>query len=137
MECPEKKRLTDNQRRLLAIALSKYDLMMRALISKAKDTVEMVKPEEKLSSNLEFKAKGHACFEKLSNYVDKTGVKIPIFATASKYVHQNLSGIVPGQSRYDVRFHLNCARRDFLFTMASDEVNVNIVVDGFHPDAPR
>lgn len=48
-------RLTDNQRRLLSQAMERFDRMLWDLINQAKYVDSMVRPEEKLTNNSDFK----------------------------------------------------------------------------------
>lgn len=129
----QKKRLTDNQRRLLSLAMERYDLMLWELITKAKDADSMIHPEEKLSNNNDFKKKALAYHFRFEEYLKKNNLIIPIFIKASKSALCSLDYIVPGQSRSHVRHYLNCYRCVLLHTMETDLVNVIYSCKGMHP----
>ena len=129
----QKIRLTDNQRRLLNQAMGRFDKMLWELIEKAKDADGMVRPEEKLSSNSDFRKKALAYHVRFEEHLKKNGLLIPIFASASKDALYELDKIVPGQSRSHVRWYLNCYRCGLLHRMETDSVNVNYACNGAHP----
>jgi len=128
-----KMRLTDDQRRLLNQAMGRFDKMLWELIDRAKDADGMVRPEEKLSSNSDFRKKALAYHVRFEDYLKKNGLLIPVFASASKGALYELDKIVPGQSRSHVRWYLNRYRCDLLHRMETDSVNVNYACNGVHP----
>lgn len=124
------KRLTDNQRITLSKAMQRYDQMLCDLYRKAKDSNDMVRPEEKLSQNLDFKKRlleYHARFEK---NLQNNGVMIPIFEEATKSAMVNVGNIVAGQSRSDLRHWIDRYRCDLLHRMETDTINVIYACDG-------
>lgn len=130
----EKKRLTDNQRRLLTELLKKHDEIMNVLIEKAKDTAEMSAPTEKLSTNIEFKNRAISNWKKLKDSCLKQGVYIPIFEAAIGDATKAINRIVPGQSRSNMRWHINMARTVFYSTLLTDETNVKFEYNYHHSD---
>lgn len=130
----EKKRLTDNQRRLLTDLLKKHDEVMNLLIEKAKDTDEMNAPTEKLSTNIEFKNRAISNWKNLKDTCVKKGVYIPIFEIAIADATIAINRIVAGQSRSNLRWHINMARTIFYVTLLTDEINVNFEYNYNHAD---
>jgi hypothetical protein len=129
----QKIRLTDNQRRLLNQAMGRFDKMLWELIDRAKDADGMVRPEEKLSSNGDFRKMALAYHVRFEEHLKKNNLTIPIFIQASQEALYHLHQIVPGQSRNYVRQNLNEYRCCLLHRMERDSVNVNYACNGRHP----
>lgn len=129
----QKIRLTDNQRRLLNQAMGRFDKMLWELIDRAKDADGMVRPEEKLSSNGDFRKMALAYHTRFEEHLKKNNLIIPIFIQASEEALYHLHQIVPGQSRNYVRQNLNEYRCCLLHRMERDSVNVNYACNGVHP----
>lgn len=124
------KRLTDNQRITLSKAMQRYDQMLCDLYRKAKDSDKMVRPEEKLSQNLDFKKRLLEYHSRFEQHLVKSGVMIPIFEEASKCALWNVSNIVAGQPRIDLRHWIDRYRCDLLHRMETDTVNVTYACNG-------
>lgn len=119
------KRLTDNQRRVLADLLKKHDKVLIVTINKAKHSEDFISASDKLSTNLDFKKKVISSFEKLKLACIKQGVYLPIFEQAEKSANYHINAIIAGQPRENVRWHINSARCAFFYTLLTDENNVN------------
>lgn len=124
------KRLTDNQRITLSKAMQRYDQMLCDLYRKAKDSDKMVRPEEKLSQNLDFKKRLLEYHSRFEQHLVKSGVMIPIFEEASKCALWNVNNIVAGQPRIDLRHWIDRYRCDLLHRMETDTVNVTYACNG-------
>lgn len=129
----QKIRLTENQRRLLNQAMGRFDKMLWGLIDKAKDADGMVRPEEKLSSNGDFRKMALAYHSRFEEHLKKNNLAIPIFIQASQEALYHLHQIVPGQPRNYVRQNLNEYRCFLLHRMERDTVNVTYACNGAHP----
>ena len=113
--------------------MERFDRMLWDLINKAKDVDSMVRPEEKLTNNSDFKKKAHTYHVRFEEHLKKNGLMIPIFITASKDALYELEKIVSGQSRSHVRYYLNCYRSYLLHRMETDSANVSYACNGAHP----
>lgn len=131
MTKPPGKRLTDNQRITLSNAMKRYDQMLCDLYRKAKDTGDMIRPEEKLSQNLDFKKRLLEYHTRFEQHLQKNGVMLPIFEEAAKCALYNVEKIVAGQSRSDLRHWIDRYRCDLLHRMETDTMNVIYACDGW------
>ena len=94
---PQKKTLTDNQRRILSDLLRKQDKVFISLMSKTKSAEESVTVSDKLSTNLDFQKKLMASFDRLKKACMDEGVYLPVFEEAEKQAGYYVRAIVAGQ----------------------------------------
>ena len=121
---PQKKTLTDNQRRILSDLLRKQDKVFISLMSKTKSAEESFPVSDKLSTNLDFQKKLMASFDRLKKACMDEGVYLPVFEEAEKQAGYHVRAIVAGQPRWHVRENINSARCSFFYALLIDSRNV-------------
>lgn len=109
------KTLSLDRKAYFIAALRRFDGMMTELISSAADAGVMRKPTEKLSTNLDFKKKGLAYLDRLSDHLAKGGVNREFLSEALDLASYEIHTIVEGQPRHYVRSALNQARCNLIY----------------------
>lgn len=127
---PIKRRLTDNQRRKLMLAMERYDRMLLELIRSAKEVGKMHKAGEKMSQNADFKSKLLAYHHRFIAHLREQNLILPVYARAEEYALSNANQIVAGQSRRHVRHLIDRYRCELFHTMETDYLNVIYSCDG-------
>ncbi|KKN85093.1 hypothetical protein LCGC14_0282620 [marine sediment metagenome] len=130
----EKRRLTHNQRVQLSQLMKRYDDMMTQLIVRAKDTVAMKSPSDRLSQNEDYRKMVLSYHERFAKVLTDKGLMLPIFEKASEQALITANYIVAGQSRSDLRNHIDRSRCDLLHGMEGDLINVIYQCNGRQND---